>query len=57
MNHVLIEKKAHEPGVGWTVMCVSEINGATRRGTEFVDLPDTATDAEIKAAIIAKYTT
>jgi hypothetical protein len=40
---------------GWIVQCVSIIAGVTRRGPEFVALPDTATEAELQAAIVAAY--
>lgn len=55
MNNVSIESAHFEAGVGWSVVCTSVVNGASRRGPEFVDLPETATNADLEAAIITKY--
>jgi hypothetical protein len=53
---VTIETKTHDPDRGgWIVNGVSTIAGVTRRGPEFVALPETATDAELEAAIRAAY--
>lgn len=40
---------------GWLVVATIETPGATRAGAHVVDLPEHATDAELKAAILAMY--
>lgn len=39
----------------WYVECSIELPSGSRSGVETVELPEGATDAELKAAVLAKY--
>lgn len=45
---VKIKSKAYQDG--WYVECSVELDTGTRSGTEYVNLPEDATDAEISEA-------
>lgn len=55
MTEVTIETASFAPGQGWTVYAVVVTPDATRRGPEFVDLPESATPDDLRAAVAAKY--
>lgn len=40
---------------GWYVECRVETDSGSRSGTEYVNLPEEATDEELKEAILASY--
>ena len=50
---VTIKSKTYQDG--WHVECIVELDTGTRAGTEYVNLPEDATDAEIIEAILAAY--
>jgi len=51
---VTITSKQYIDGYGWNVQCVIELNG-TRSGSEYVDLPESATEDQIAAKILSNY--
>jgi hypothetical protein len=51
---VTITSKQFVQGYGWNIQCIVELNG-TRSGTEYVNLPASATDDELKGAILTNY--
>lgn len=53
MNNCLIRSKSFDNG--WNVDCAVDTDTGTRAGLHYVDLPEEATDDDIKAAIIAQY--
>lgn len=55
MNTVHIVSKTYVEDQGWTVLADVKINGHSYGGTHTVLLPDTATDDEIKTAILSQY--
>jgi hypothetical protein len=56
MNTASIKSKAYDAAAGvWVVACTVTTTTGTREGTEIVAGPDTLTDAELQAALIAKY--
>jgi hypothetical protein len=54
MPHVSIIEKQYDNG--WRVLVEIETDDGKRVGPHSVGLPETATDAEIEAAILAEYT-
>lgn len=40
---------------GWYVECRVETDSGSRSGTEYVNLPEGATDEELKEAVLASY--
>ena len=53
-GNVIIRGKTFIEGYGWNVDCVVEFHG-TRCGTEYVELPEDATDEKLKEAILVAY--
>ncbi len=51
-----IRSKEWDGGV-WSVYCSIDLPDGTRVGLHSVELPETATDEDIEAAVIASYET
>jgi hypothetical protein len=54
MDEVVIDAKTYGEG-GWAINCLVLTPLAVRRGPEHVDLPEEATDEDLKSAVLAKY--
>ena len=52
---VTIISKNYVEGLGWYVECRVETDSGSRSGTEYVNLPEDATDEELKEAVLASY--
>lgn len=53
---VNINSKSYDPEQGvWYVECNIVLLNGTRSGTETVELPEKATEAELKAAVLKAY--
>jgi len=50
---VTIKSKVYADG--WYVDCVVELDSGTRSGTEYVSLPEDATEQELKEALLKAY--
>lgn len=53
-TQAIISEKIWENGK-WTIDCTIVAPDGTRRGREFLELPEDATDAQLQAGLLALY--